>query len=40
MYYWFRPAIHICESPDADRAICGATVTGYVADDPAAPRGR
>ena len=28
MHYWFRPAVHICESPDADRAICGATITG------------
>ena len=28
MYYWFRPAVHICESPDADRTICGATITG------------
>ena len=28
MYYWFRPAVHICDSPDADRAICGTTITG------------
>ena len=28
MHYWFRPAIHLCESPDAGRTIYGATVTG------------
>lgn len=28
MYYWFRPQIHVCESPDADRALCGAKITG------------
>jgi len=28
MHYWFRPSIHPCDSPDADRAIYGATVTG------------
>ena len=26
--YYFRPAIHLCESPDAGRTICGATITG------------
>lgn len=28
MYYWFRPSIHLCDSPDPDRTICGATITG------------
>ena len=28
MHYWFRPVVHLCESPDANRAICGATITG------------
>ena len=28
MHYWFRPAVHLRESLDADRAICGATITG------------
>lgn len=28
MYYWFRPSVHLCESPDADRTLCGAEITG------------
>ena len=28
MHYWFRPAVHLCESSDADQAICGVAVTG------------
>ncbi len=28
MYYWFRPQIHLCESPDTERAVCGTPVTG------------
>ena len=28
MFYWYRPAIHICESSDAERALCGTEVTG------------
>ncbi|WP_254841340.1 hypothetical protein [Natronomonas marina] len=28
MFYWFRPPIHLCESADPERALCGARVTG------------
>jgi hypothetical protein len=28
MYYWFRPPIHLCETADDDRALCGAEITG------------
>jgi hypothetical protein len=28
MLYWYRPSIHLCESPDADRTLCGTEVTG------------
>jgi hypothetical protein len=28
MYYWFRPSVHFCEAPDAERTLCGTEITG------------
>lgn len=28
MFYWYRPRIHLCQAADAERALCGTSITG------------